>query len=210
MSAELKGLKLYYFAEVNGSTTMGRGEFVKLLLEDAGLEHEYERVTFEQWGEKKQELIKQKVPSPTLPYITIGDKYYGKTVPIMRFIAKKLGKYNGSNDDEEQVLDAHADTVMDWAYRWASAVFGKSEEALKTYEQTHRINSHAAIETILASSNGPYVLGEKITYVDFLIYHMTDDDVQGAVDSQKYPNLQKLLDAIKARPSLKKHFDSLK
>ncbi|CAO3691003.1 unnamed protein product [Rhizopus stolonifer] len=210
MSVELKDLKLYYFSQVKDSSTLGRGEYIRLLLEDAGLDYEYVRLTFAQWGEKKVELSKQGIPGPTMPFITVGDKYYGKTAPIIRFIAKKLGKYNGVNDDEEQLLDAYADTVLDWAGKWAAAIFSGNEENIKTYEETHRVTAQSSVNSMLASTEGPYIFGEKITYVDFMIYHMADDDTKAVVDAKAYPHLHKLLEAIRSRPSLKKHFDSLK
>ncbi|CEG82505.1 hypothetical protein RMATCC62417_16568 [Rhizopus microsporus] len=209
-ASDLKDIKLYYFSKVKDSLTMGRGEPVRLLLEDAGVDYEYVRLTADQWKEKKAELIKEGIPGPTMPYITINGKHYGKTVPTMRFLAKKLGKYLGENDDEEQLLDAYADFANDWTSRWATTLFRGSDEDKKVYAETTFPQTLDTVEQMLSKSSGPYLLGERITYADFLIFHQLDDDNQAKVDSQKYPQLAAFVEAIKSRSSLQKHFNSLK
>ncbi|ORE11129.1 glutathione S-transferase [Rhizopus microsporus var. microsporus] len=209
-ASDLKDIKLYYFSKVKDSLTMGRGEPVRLLLEDAGVDYEYVRLTADQWKEKKAELIKEGIPGPTMPYITINGKHYAKTVPAMRFLAKKLGKYLGENDDEEHLLDAYADFAGDWTSRWATTLFRGSDEDKKVYAETTFPQTLDTVEQMLSKSSGPYLLGERITYADFLIFHQLDDDNQAKVDSQKHPHLAAFVEAIKNRPSLQKHFNSLK
>ncbi|KAG0738904.1 hypothetical protein G6F65_005311 [Rhizopus arrhizus] len=211
MATELKDIKLYYFTQVKGSKTIGRGDYIRLMLEDASVDYEYVRLTWDQWKEKKVELLEQGEIDPTMPYITIGGKHYFKTLPAMRVIAKKLGKYNGENEEEEYLLDAYSDSMNDWMTKWGTALFVGNEETLKTYKETHRVNAHKMLNRMFSLNKGPYVLGEKITYIDFFIYHILDDDTktivdieaEAHVDAETYPHVATFIEAFKNRPNLK-------
>ncbi|KAL7314420.1 hypothetical protein PS15m_005991 [Mucor circinelloides] len=202
-ASDLKNVKLHYFTVVKGSTTMGRGEFIRLLLEDAGVDFEYVRHNAAEWKELKQQLLADKVRAPTMPYITVDGEYYGKTVPVMRFLSHKLGQYEGSNEKEVQLLDAYSDMIMDWAFRWAIGVFG-DEAQLKAYKETHAVNNYKNFEEILSDNEGPYLLGDKISYADFILYHMIEDD-GSAIDAASQPHLSAFINAIENRPNLKKY-----
>lgn len=103
--------------------TLALGENIKLLLEDAAVDHEYVRLALDEtWDNKKVRLIEEGLYSGTLPYIEIGGKKFGKTIPIMRYISVKLGnKYHGTNDEENQLSDCVADITNDWfeSMKWA-------------------------------------------------------------------------------------------
>lgn len=183
--------------------TMGRGEYIRLLLEDAGVDFEYVRHSAAEWKELKQQLLADKVRAPTMPYITVDGEYYGKTVPVMRFLSHKLGQYEGSNEKEVQLLDAYSDMIMDWAFRWAIGVFG-DEAQLKAYKETHAVNNYKNFEEILSDNEGPFLLGDKISYADFILYHMIEDD-GSAIDAASQPHLSAFINAIENRPNLKKY-----
>ncbi|KAI8877198.1 glutathione S-transferase [Backusella circina FSU 941] len=202
----LNNIKFHYFA------FPGRGEFVQILLDDAGLDYEKVVIRLRDWYSKKAELIAQGVPAPTLPYLTIDGKYVGKTVPTMRYLSKQLGKYIGDNDVENQYLDMLSDICMEWYNAWAYPHYIiKTEEAETKYQNTVGIMYHDTFENVLAKTGGPYVLGDRISYVDFIIYHSLVEDTlrQNINKSNKYPHLKKLIDAIESRPSLKKHLSKL-
>ncbi|KAI8638494.1 glutathione S-transferase [Parasitella parasitica] len=206
-TTELKNIKLHYFTVVKGSTTMGRGEFIRLLLEDAGIDFEYIRHTFAEWKDLKQELIAKKIPAPTMPYITVDGKYFGKTIPVIRYICRKLGKYEGSNDEEKQLLDVYLDIVMDWASSWSSVSFGEGtpESKIKLYKETQAPNMYKVFEDILSNTEGPYLLGKEISYADFLLYHMMEDD-GSPIDAASQPHLSRFVNEIEKRPNMAKYF----
>lgn len=105
--------------------TRARGENVKLMLVDAGLDHEYIRIKHENWPELKAKLQKEGAYSATLPYIEIGDKRLFKSVAILRYLSTKLdNKYHGSNDDENYVLDVVTELVEAWFEKFKAAAFG--------------------------------------------------------------------------------------
>lgn len=65
----------------------------------------------------------------------------------------------------------------------------------------------SALEThILRRSKGPFVLGERITYADILIFQILHDE--GFEVVQDSPALKRLVDAVKARPNVAKYLQS--
>ncbi|KAI8091460.1 glutathione S-transferase [Gilbertella persicaria] len=182
----LSNLKLYYFTQVKGKTTLGRGEYVRLLLEDAGVDFEYDRCTFEEWGIQKEKLIAQGIHKPTLPYITI----------------------DGKDEDEAQLVDAYADTVTDDITRWAAANFRGIEQLTQKYNEVDRPQAFETYERILGSKPGPYLLGEEVSYADFFLYHYLEDDASAFEASDfksTHPHLAAFIEAIQNRPNLKKY-----
>ncbi|CEP19121.1 hypothetical protein [Parasitella parasitica] len=202
---KLKNLELHYFTVVKGSTTMGRGEYVRLLLEDAGIDFKYIRHDAAEWGKLKQELLDKNIRAPTMPYITVDGEYFGKTVPIMRYISRKLGKYEGSNDKENQLLDAYSDIIMDWASRWAAALFSEDiPKATELYKGKQAPDAYKAFEEILSDTEGPYLLGKEISYADFLLYHIMEDD-GSEINSESQPRLSRFKTEFEKRPNLAKY-----
>ncbi|KAI7890511.1 glutathione S-transferase [Mucor mucedo] len=202
--SSLSNIKLHYFTVVKGSPVKGRGEHVRLLLEDAGVDFEYVRHTGEEWGALKQKLLSEKIRAPTMPFITIDGKYYGKTFPTMRYLSKKLNKYEGSNDDETQLLDVYTDIVGDWTLKWSASSFGAfTEEASKNYKENIRPQFHNTFNDILSDTKGPFLLGENISYADFALYHILEDDIEGEVNVKTLPYLSAFFEAVQNRPNLK-------
>ncbi|CAO3625737.1 unnamed protein product [Mucor hiemalis] len=200
----MEKITLYYFT-VGAKATTARGENVKLMLEDAGLDHEYIRVNRADgsYEEKRAQAVKEGLFSATLPYIEVGGKRFGKTVPIMRYISVKLGnKYHGSTDEENQLLDCIADITNDWFESLKNSFFGSEEQKIKQRDVTTP-KYIDTFEKYYSVENGPYILGEKISYADFLVYHMIDDD--SARDRLgDSPNLTKFVEAFEERPNIKK------
>lgn len=183
---------------------MGRGEHIRLLLEDAGLDFEYVRYTTEEWLELKKKQTEEKIPKPTLPFITIDGKYYGKTGPILKLLSRRLNKYGGSNDDEAQLLDVYTDMVCDWTLVWVAASFGLyNGSAVKNYQENTRVQFHKSFNDILSTTKGPFLLGEEISYADFALYHILEDDAEGEVNVHTLPYLSTFFKAVGDRPNLK-------
>ncbi|KAI8647521.1 hypothetical protein BD408DRAFT_427530 [Parasitella parasitica] len=201
-------ITLCYFI-VGAKLTRARGENVKLMLVDAGLDHEYVRIQSAEWLDLKERLQQDGAHSCTLPYIETSGRRFFKTVAIMRYISIKLGgKYHGSTPEEDQLLDVVAELNDIWFGQMKSAFFG-SEEEQASYAKDVIPAQISLFEKYYSNYNGPYLLGEKITYPDFLVYHMIDDG--GARDKLKgtAPNLAKFIDAIEKRPNMEVYLKSL-
>ncbi|PHZ17439.1 uncharacterized protein RHIMIDRAFT_284951 [Rhizopus microsporus ATCC 52813] len=178
----MEKISLYYFNL--GKPTLGRGENLKLFFVDAGLEHDYIRFNREtEWPEMREEIIKDGYYAGSAPYIKMGNKIIGRTVPTMRYISTKLGnKYHGSTDEESYLLDVVSDVTNDWFESIKKLYLGSEEEKKRHVE---------------------------ITYPDFLVYHLLDDD-QCLQRLDEYPNLKAFAKAFEERPNIKEYLISLK
>lgn len=128
----------------------------------------------------------------------------------MRKISKELGKYIPINDPEEEYLaDAYSDLYLDWRTKWVDACIFQRQDAIDKYNDQIRPFQYANWNNILGDKGGPYVLGQEITYVDFMLYSMLRDDSQLKFDAEKYPNIAKFVKTFEARPSLVEYFSSI-
>jgi len=80
---------------------------------------------------------------------------------------------------------------------------GYRANVLKAMDE--HLNTHSL------SQSGPYVVGEKVTYADLVIYQICHDE-QLTQDGRKglkdYPRLVKLVDAVENRPNVKRFLQS--
>lgn len=141
----------------------GRGEPLRLLLNDAGIKFEYIRLTFSEWPSIKQKLIEDGCRIPTLPYlVTKSGKIYGATAPLLRLISKKLNKYIPKNAEDEYLADAYSDIYLDWMNKWVNVFISKDPKATNDYETTYRDNQQTNWENILSDKGGPYIFGGEV------------------------------------------------
>lgn len=74
----------------------------------------------------------------------------------------------------------------------------------------HAFETH--LKTHDLSRSGPFIIGEKITYADMVLYqvlhdeNLTQQERKGMKD--EYPRLTKLVDAVEARPNIKAFLQS--
>lgn len=159
--------------------SMGRGEACNLLLKDSGLPYEYVRLDFAKFKETKADYTAKGLVQPTLPYMEANGKVYGKAAPILRFLAKKLGKYDGKNDDDIQYVDALSDALYDWGAQWGLALFGglPSVAGQPTPIEKYNVESFPGqvktFDAALAKFSGPYLLGEEVWDKVLWCFHLT-------------------------------------
>ncbi|CAO3651024.1 unnamed protein product [Cunninghamella blakesleeana] len=127
----------------------------------------------------------------------------------MRFLGKKLGKYIGKNDEENYFLDTSADLVRDWLQTWLKIIRETDEEKLKEHFENETKKFLGIFNDIYGEHQGPYIFGQEITYPDFLVYHILDDD-KALGHLADYPNLQQFVNTFIQRPNLVSYFASLK
>ena len=221
--------ELYYWAFMkDGKNTMvGRGEFVRLMFELAGVPYIDHGVT-EDGGSKVFQFVKGggnvNFPAFAPPVIKKGDFVLSQTPSIMKFLGKELGFYPQNAIDE-----AHADSLMALVTDFVAEgrlVFHskgftkgyaeqKDDENVKNtiawFENDRMGMFLKYLEKVLlynAKSNpGGYLIGSTLTYVDMAAYHAID-----AAESQfpenfaalreEIPNLLALKDYISAIPNV--------
>ncbi|KAI8092647.1 class gamma glutathione S-transferase [Halteromyces radiatus] len=198
---------LHYFYIEGMPSTVALGENLNLLLKDSGVEYTYLRHKGDEWVSIKQDISK-KVAHPTMPFIELDGKVYNKTVPTMRYFSKKLGKYLPANDDDQYTLEVAADVVRDHHSTMSPLFRCEDEEKWKEHFEKDTTKYLNAYESIYQQNEGPYILGEEITYADFLVYHILQDD-RALKHVQGYPHLAKFVEAFSQRPNLAAYIASL-
>ncbi|KAI4098218.1 MAG: hypothetical protein L6R37_006617 [Teloschistes peruensis] len=194
----------------------GRGQVVRLLWEDAGIAYTDIRYDFDEYPEYKKTVIAEKNPTTTLPVIELNGKVLTQSYAILRHFARQLGEYDGETEEEKYLADMICDIGSDWRTLFVNAFFSPDkDEAYPKHQETDRNRFLKALETHLSSHDlsrqGPYVIGEKVTYADLVIYQVMHDEnltQDGGKGLQEYPRLKQLVDAFEGRPNVQKFLES--
>lgn len=96
---------------------------------------------------------------------------------MLRHFARVLGEYDGKTEDEVYWADAVCDISLDWRTLFVQALFGpNSETSYPEHCNGYRKRILTAVEKQLGtnplSKDGCFVLGERITYADFVLYQV--------------------------------------
>lgn len=194
----------------------GRGQVVRLLLEDAHIAYDDTRYTLEEYQEwKRKELVKLN-PTQTIPVLELNGRILTQSYAILRHFARLLGKYEGQAEDEIYWADAMCDIVADWRTLFVKAFFNdKREETYPKHQHTDRDRFLLALETHLKTHNlsrqGPFIIGQSLTYADLVLYQICHDEnltQDGRKGLQEYPRLRQLVDAVEQRPNIKAFLES--
>ncbi|KAI9495849.1 hypothetical protein BDB00DRAFT_937392 [Zychaea mexicana] len=127
-------------------------------------------------------------PVAVLPFIETQDgQYFGTTVPLLRILGKQL----------EQTADLASGWVQDYV-----KIFFQPEQI--KYHETEETPRHVVrFERIYGVyTNGPYALGNQITYADFLVYHIIRQE-KLLEKLESCPNLDAFIKAFEGRPRIK-------
>eukprot|EP01102_Stenamoeba_stenopodia_P007443 TRINITY_DN2082_c0_g3_i1.p1 TRINITY_DN2082_c0_g3~~TRINITY_DN2082_c0_g3_i1.p1 ORF type:complete len:265 (+),score=57.66 TRINITY_DN2082_c0_g3_i1:26-796(+) len=185
--------ELYYWANVKEGKNrlIGRGEFVRLLFEAAG-------VPFIDHGVQNPSSVAAFVygggnkgfPIFAPPVIKRGDFVLSSTPAILRYLGKQLGLYPKNSEDE-----AHADSVMELVSDFITEgrlVFHPKCFTASYYEQVEEAKPYIAwfedqrlgkflnhFEKLLSHNNKSnsshlFVIGDSLTYVDIALFHVLD------------------------------------
>ncbi|EIT81621.1 hypothetical protein AO1008_02452 [Aspergillus oryzae 100-8] len=111
---------------------------------------------------------------PTLHYLDIGSLGRGEHLAILRYLARELGEYDGNTSLEKYFLDAVADVYNDWRIQWVNNLGNVTDK----FRNEVVPNYYNVLARFYAQQEGPYLLGERITYTDFLVYQSIDNDSQ--------------------------------
>lgn len=214
--------ELYYWPEIQG-----RGEFVRLALEEAGAP--YTDVARRRgYGVdamlKLTETSRNKRPAYAPPILKDGSLTIAQTALILHHLGPKLRLVPRRAADRLWALQLQltiADLVKeihDTHHPTSSALtYEKQKPAAKRY--TDLFWKHRAprllgyFETLLGKSRGPYVFGRNVTYVDLSLFQIVDG-LRYAFPrrmkrlEKKLPRLVALHDAVAERPRIAAYLQS--
>ena len=213
--------ELYYWPEIQG-----RGEFIRLVLEDAGAS--YAEVGREPGGAAKlEELLAGKrtgLAPFALPVLVDGKVVISQTVAITSYLGEQHGLAPADEagkqaalaialtiaDAVSEVHDTHHPIAVDQAYEAQ-----KPEAKARAHQfRTKRLPKFLAfLERNLARNQAGVLVGDTVTYVDFAAFQLLeglDYAFPKAMSKPEAdaPKLRALRDRIAARPNLAKYLAS--
>ncbi|KAH3828790.1 glutathione S-transferase 3-like [Dreissena polymorpha] len=180
----------------------GGGEIVRLTFVAGGQEFTDERLTSEQWKDRKSEM-----PMKNLPVLHVNngetEVTYCQSGEIARYLARKFGLY-GDSEEESLLVDEVYDTVGD---------------VRKVFVQIHLCaddNTKRELATNLVSDVLPtfysyferrkreygengFIVSGKLTLADLAVFNMVDSIIEMGQQSlwQPYPELLKHHENVK-------------
>lgn len=144
---------------------------------------------------------------PNLPYYIQGDIKMVQSLAIIRYLARKhdLG---ARNEQETRELDMLEQQARDLAMNMAMAVYSPADlgEAKRKYEENMENLLRPWDEHLQGKL---WVLGERITYVDFLLYEGLDWNYELNSNAfQGFPVLMAYMKRFEQLPNIQQYFAS--
>jgi glutathione S-transferase len=213
--------QLFYWPEIQG-----RGEFVRLALEDAGAA--YDDVARKPGGTGRMMAMieggRDKRPPFAPPFLKAGKLVIAQVANILFYLGPRLKL---APRDEARRLWLHqlqltvADFVKeihDTHHPVGSGLYYEDQKPEAKRYAENFLDERAPkylhyFETVLRRSGGPYVAGRKLTYVDLSIFQMIEGlryafpkAVKGI--ERKVSGLVTVRDRVAARPRIKAYLAS--
>ncbi|KAF5023467.1 hypothetical protein F66182_4467 [Fusarium sp. NRRL 66182] len=180
---------------------LGRGEVVKLILVDAGIEFKEKRYPMDDtWPETREKLKNEGITrTGSLPALEYKGLVLNQHISILRFLSRDLGQYDGETNEDKYLVDAVSDIYIDWRAEWVSNL-GKPSDDFK--DKTVPKYYHLLAQ-YYADREGPYLLGDQVSYADFAVYQSIDNDTRTKTIPSKLPEaLSKFKETFEARPNI--------
>ncbi|MDC0744603.1 glutathione S-transferase [Polyangium mundeleinium] len=211
--------ELYYWPSIQG-----RGEFVRLAFEEAGVSYvDVARLPVKQGGGVRAMMKLLEGAGPTLapfapPFLKVGDVLLGHTANILLYLGPRLGLVP---DDEASRLSAHqlqlsvtdfVAEIHDTHHPIASSLYyedqrsaAKKRAALFRKERLPKFLGY--FEQALARSGGAHFVGASISYVDLSIFQVIEGLRYAfpnamARAERHTPRLTELAGAVATRPRI--------
>ncbi|MEA2974824.1 MAG: glutathione S-transferase [Alphaproteobacteria bacterium] len=213
--------ELYYWAEIQG-----RGEFVRLALEEAGAD--YVDVARAGKGEEKMMALlngkRVKHPPFAPPFLRGGKLLIGQTANILLFLGERHGL---APKNEEGRLWTHqlqltiADFVVEIhdTHHPLGVNFYYEDQKQEAKRRTADFLKNRTpkffgyFERVLTRSRGPYLLGRKLTYADLSLFQIVEGLRYAFPKAmkrleKKHPRVVALHDRVAVRPRIKVYLAS--
>jgi glutathione S-transferase len=202
--------ELLYWPEIQG-----RGEFVRLALEDAGAD--YSDLAREPGGMKQMQAVLQAHQGFAPPLLRAGKLVLAQTATILHWLAPRLG-LAPSNENARALLNQAQLTIADWVvevhdthHPIASSLYYEDQraEAKRRSElfRKERLPKFLGYFEATARTSG------RVTYVDLSLFQMLEGLRYAFPRAMKrherrHPNLIALRDRIARRPRLRAYLES--
>ena len=213
--------QLYYWPEIQG-----RGEFVRLALEDAGAA--YDDVARSKAGMDKMMAMtnggSDKHPPFAPPFLKAGKLVIAQTANILFYLGPRL-KLSPRDEAGRLWLHQLQLTVTDFVkeihdthHPVGSGLYYEDQKPeAKRYAEgflDERAPKYLGyFETVLKKSGGPYTLGRKLTYMDLSLFQLIEGLRYAFPKAMKQierdvPRVVTVRDKVAARPNIKAYLAS--
>ena len=173
--------ELYYWPEIQG-----RGEFVRLALEEAGADYvDVARRRGYGAGAMMKMMDNGARPPYAPPFLKVGKLVIAQTALILQYLGPRLGLVPRREADRlwaHQLQLTITDLVLEihnTHHPISNALYYEDQKpAAKRYTQEFWRNRVPTLlgyfEDVLKKSRGPYVFGRKLSYVDLSLFQIVD------------------------------------
>jgi glutathione S-transferase len=213
--------QLFYWPEIQG-----RGEFVRLALEDAGAS--YDDVARKTGGMNRMLAMmdggRDKRPPFAPPFLKAGKLVIAQVANILFYLGPRLKL---APRDEASRLWLHqlqltvtdiVKEIHDTHHPLGGELYYEDAKPEAKRFTTNFIAERAPkylgyFETVLKKSGGPYLLGRKATYVDLSMFQLIEGlryafPTSSKGIERKVPGIVDIRDRIAQRPGIKKYLGS--
>jgi len=189
--------KLTYF---NGR---GRGELIRFVFAQAGVEYDDVRITGEEFGKLKPTL-----PTGMLPVLDVDETKLSGSGPIAWYLAEEFG-LAGSNNLDKAKIGGILDVLGDLLGKMIPARFGDCEEtklkAKKDLEEKFFPKYLGVLQKLITDNKSPdgWAFGNSVTIADLSMCVLLDEILEKAPPlGDSFPAVKKNVDAVKALPKI--------
>jgi glutathione S-transferase len=207
--------ELYYWP-----TIQGRGEFVRLALEESGAD--YVDIARGKGGQDKMlramEARAVKTPSFAPPFLRAGKLWIGQTANILLYLGRRHGLAPRNEAGELWVHQLQL-TLADFLVEihdthhpiGAGLYYEEQKPEARRRSDDFRVNRAPKFlryfDGVINRSGGPFVTGRRLTYADLSLLQVIEGlrfafPKAAAKLEKKHPRLSSLRDRVAARPRI--------
>lgn len=173
--------ELYYWPSIQG-----RGEFVRLALEEGGADYVDVMRHRRKRGAAMERLMEgARRPPFAPPFLKAGTLIIAQTAMILHYLGPRLGLCPRREADRlwahqlQLTIADFVDEIHDTHHPISSALYYEDQrkEAKRYTEEfwRHRVPKYLEyFERVLAGSGGPFMLGRKLSYVDLSLFQIVE------------------------------------
>jgi glutathione S-transferase len=213
--------QLFYWPEIQG-----RGEFVRLALEDAGAS--YEDVARKPGGmDKMMALIaggREKRPPFAPPILRAGSRVIAQTANILFYLGPRLKLAPRAEADRlwlhqlQLTVTDFVKEIHDTHHPIGSGLYYEDQKPESKRFTGNFLDERAPkylgyFEAVLKKSGGPFALGRKVTYMDLSLFQLIEGLRYAFPNAMKtlernVPQVVAVRDRVIARPHIKAYLAS--
>ncbi|XP_002128171.2 glutathione S-transferase 1 [Ciona intestinalis] len=178
----------------------GLGEMGRLIFAEAGAEYTDERIKKEDWPARKPGM-----PFGKMPVLFVDDVPIAHSRAMVRYLGRTFNLM-GSNELEAAQIDMWIEVLFEAVleYPFSEQDETKKAEKKETAWTDHFFSKFTKLNEQIAKSCGPYILGEKVSVADIVVYAMIEL-LRTWYDASKFESLgliNKLTETVAARPNI--------